>query len=89
MALRAIVSESRVRRGNFPRVEKRFMAALLKNDDGDDTADNRDPACPQPRSPPRMQSAVVAEVAFVALGDLFLRATRRGHGGRLVNLPRQ
>ena len=38
----AIVREACVRRGNFPGVEKRFAPVTLKNDDGDEAADDRD-----------------------------------------------
>jgi hypothetical protein len=79
---RTVVAESGMVGGNSTNVEKRFTATHLKNGDANDSADdgqNADQgACP----PPRMQPTVIAEIAFVALGDLFLRASwvchRRG-----------
>lgn len=79
---RTVVAEAGVIGGNCARVEKCFTAAHLKNGDADDPADDGQNADPSARPPPRMQPTVIAEIGFVALGDLLLRASwlchRRG-----------
>ena len=84
MALRAVVGESGVTARNFSGIKKCFVSARLKKQDSSDAANNSEEADPVTRSPPPMLPAVVAEIAFVAFGNLFLRSARRSHGRRLV-----
>ena len=84
MALCAVVGKPGVTARNFSRIKKYFASARLKKHDTGNSADDGEEADPKTRSAPRMQAAVVAEIAFVAFGDLFLRSAGCGHGGRLV-----
>ena len=84
MALCAVVGKPGVTARNFSRIKKYFATARLKKHDTGNSADDSEEADPKTRSAPRMQAAVVAEIAFVAFGDLFLRSAGCGHGGRLV-----
>src|SRR2546430_1841393 len=74
--------------GDSPQTEK-FLAGLLpKNpilvsNDRREAAGEREEADRKSRHPPRVLPFVIAEIAFVTLGDLFLRSSRRGHDARL------
>src|SRR5437773_2481911 len=84
MALSAVVGKTGVTARNLSRIKKCFATAHLKKQNAGDSANNSEEADPKTRPPPRMLSAVVAEIAFIALGDLLLRSAWRGHGRRLV-----
>lgn len=84
MTGRAIVGKPAVRCGNFPGIKKCFATTQLENGDGDDAADERDQAHERARPSPRMQFSVITEIGLVTLGDLFLRATRRGHASKML-----
>ena len=84
MTLGAILLELRMMAGNFSRAEKFFADALLKNellvnDDGRYSAGQGNEARAEARHSPRMLPFVIAEIAFVTLGNLFLGSSRRGH----------
>ena len=81
MALRAVVGKPGVTARNFSGIKKCFASARLKKQDSSDAANNSEKADPVTRSPPPMLPAVVAEIAFVAFGNLFLRSARRSHTG--------
>jgi hypothetical protein len=85
MTLGAVLLELRVMAGNFTRAEKLLARAPLKNeflvnDDGRHAAGEGDEAGSEARHPPGMLPFVITEIAFVALGNLFLGASRSGHG---------
>src|SRR5437667_3253470 len=84
MTTRAVVAERRVIARNFAGVEKLLVAVHLKKNDAGDPADDREEADPVTGATPGMFFVVITEIAFVALGDLFLGSTRRGHGRRSV-----
>lgn len=79
VARTAVLSDRGVTRGNFPGVEKRFAPAFLESKNCDQSADDGERADDDTRATPRMQITIVTEVAFVALGDLLLRASGLGH----------
>ena len=84
MALCAVVGKPGVTARNFSGIKKCFASARLKKQDSSDAANNSEEADPVTRSPPPMVPTVVAEIAFVAFGNLFLRSAGRSHGRRLV-----
>ena len=84
MALLAVVSKCGMTARNLSRIEKCFRPTALKKPNARDSGNNREEADPKTRSPKWMLSMVVAEIAFVALGNLFLRSAGRSHGRRLV-----
>lgn len=84
VALRAIVSEPGMTARNLSGVEKCFATAHLKKHEAGDSADDGEEADPKTRAPPRVLFLVIAEIAFVTFGNLFLRSARRGHARRLV-----
>ena len=80
----AILRIRRVAARNRSCAEEFFAGALLRNellvnDDARDAAGNGDEAGEPARHAPGMLPFVITEIAFVALGDLFLGASRRGH----------
>ena len=79
MALRAVVRESGMAGRYLADVEKGFASPFLKKPDGEQPGSDGQKANGKTRAPPRMQPIVVAEIAFVALGDLLLGASRLGH----------
>ena len=70
--------------GNFPGIEKCLPAVHLKKNDARDPADDREEADPVTRATPGVLLFVITEIAFVALGNLFLCSARRGHGRRSI-----
>ena len=84
MTTRAVVAERSVIARNFAGVEKLLLAVHLKKNDAGDPADDREEADPVTGATPGMFLIVITEIAFVALGDLFLGSTRRGDGRRSV-----
>ena len=84
MAPCAVVGKPGMTARNFSGIKKCFASARLKKQDSSDAANNSEEADPVTRSPPAMLPAVVAEIAFVTFGDLFLRSARRSHARRLV-----
>lgn len=83
VTFRAIVFELGVRGRDFSGVEKFLRAAVRINENDEQPAKDRQQADDESRAPPGMEPAIVTEIAFVALGDLLLRATGFGH--RLSN----
>lgn len=79
MTLGAIVSKVRMRAGNFSGVKKCFASAALKKQNRDQTTEERNQTDNQPCPAPRVEPAIITEVAFVALGDLLLRASGFRH----------
>src|SRR5205814_308487 len=75
----------RMMTGKFSGAEK-FLVRLpaknpfLINEDRREPADDRDEARAKACDSPRMLPFVIAEIAFVALGDLLLGSSRRRHG---------
>ena len=84
MALRAVVGKPGVAARNPSRIKKCFATARLKENDAGDSANNGEEADPKARSPKRMFFLVIAEIAFVAFGNLLLRSARCGHAWRSV-----
>src|SRR6266849_927260 len=80
---RAIIGEPGVRCGNFPGVKECLADTKLRNDDGNNAADQRNQAHEGAGSSLRVQFSVITEIGLVTLGDLFLRAARRGHGASI------
>ena len=86
----AILRIGRVVTRNRAGAEEFFADAFLRqepleNDDAHDAADNGEEAGAPARHPPGMLLLVITEVAFVALGDLLLGSSWRGHD--LSNAP--
>jgi len=75
----AIVRELGVGGCDLAGVKKSFLTAARENKNCEQPAEDRDQADNQSCEPPRMKAPVVAEIAFVALGDLLLRARRSRH----------
>ena len=84
MALRAVVSKPGVTARDFSGIEEGLTTTRLKKHDTRNSAHNGEEGDPKSRSPPRMLFAVIAEIGFVALGNLFLRSAWRGHCRRSV-----
>src|ERR1700730_18456199 len=84
MTLHAIVAERCVITRNLAGVEKLLVAVHLKKNDAREPTDDGDEADPATRATPGMLFVVITEIAFVALGNLFLRSARRGHGRRSI-----
>ena len=89
MTLGAVLFELCVMTGNLSRAEKFLANPLLKNellkkDDARDAAGDRKEAGAPTRNPPRMLPLVITEIAFVALGNLFLGASGRSHDPRSI-----
>src|ERR1044071_1434499 len=84
MALCAIVGKPGVTARNLAGIKKCFASACLKKQDTGDSANNGQEADPRTRSPPWMQSTVVAKITFVAFGNLLLRSAGRSHAKSLV-----
>ena len=85
MTLSAVLFKFGVMTRNFSGAEELLARAPLKNhvlvnEDGRHAAHERDEAGDEARHSPRMLPFVIAQIAFVALGNLFLRSSRRGHG---------
>ena len=79
VAFCAIVGEFGMRGRDFARVEKSFATVIAEEKDRDQSAKDRQQTNDEPRTPPGVKAAVVTEIAFVALGDLFLRARQFRH----------
>ena len=79
MALAAVVRQRSVIGGKRPRVKKFLGGSFVKKPNGEKSADEchqaDDESCPSPC----MQFVVIAEIAFVTLGDLLLRASGFGY----------
>ena len=85
MTLSAILFELRVMAGDFSGAEKLLARPSLKNhllinDDGRHAADEGDEAGEEAGHAPGMLPFVIAEIAFVTLGNLLLGSSWRGHG---------
>lgn len=79
MTLGAIIRELGVAGRDFSGVEESFVPATLEEKDRDQTTEDHDQTDNESHLPPRMQPAIVAEIAFVPLGDLLLRASGFRH----------
>ena len=79
VAFLAVVRELGVRGGDLAGIKKRLPPPTRKKKNRDQSAKNGEQADNQARATPRMEPAVVTEVAFVTLGDLLLRARRFRH----------
>ena len=75
----AIVRELGVRGRDFAGVKKGLATPAREKKNRDQAAHNSEQTDNQSRPTPRMQPAVVTEIAFVTLGDLLLRARRFRH----------
>src|SRR5690348_8875193 len=84
MTLCAVVGERCVIARNRTGVEKLLAAVRLKKNDSSNSADDGEEADPVTGAAPEVLLPVITQIAFVALGDLFLRSTRRGHGRRSI-----
>jgi len=84
MTLGAISRELGVTSRNLSGVEKSFAAACLINQDRGQSANDGDNGDETPGAPPWMDFFVIAEIAFVAFGDLLLRSARCGHGRSVI-----
>ena len=80
VTLRAIVGKPSMTTRNLSGIKKCFATAHLKEHNTDDSANNGEAADQKTRTPPWVLFLVIAEIGFVALGNLFLRSARRGHG---------
>jgi hypothetical protein len=74
VTLGAVVPELCVTRRNFAGVKESFATVLLKKPDRDQSAKDREQTDNESRAPPGVKSAIITEIAFVTLGDLFLGA---------------
>lgn len=79
MTFRAIVRELGMRGRDFAGVEKSFAAIITEEKNCEQSAKESDQTNDESRPSPRMKPAVISEIAFVALGDLLLRASGFRH----------
>src|ERR1700693_2425674 len=84
MTTGAVIAERRVIARNRSGVEKLLVAVDSKKYDTCDSASNGEETDPATGATPGMFLVVITEIAFVALGNLLLGSTRRGHGRRSV-----
>lgn len=79
VAFRAIVRKLGVTGRDFAGIKKGFVPRTLKEKNRNQAAENRDHTDDQSHLSPRVQPAIVTKIAFVALGDLLLRASGFRH----------
>ena len=80
MTIVAVVRQRSVIGGKQAWVKKLFRRAFVGKPDRGQAADKENQTNNQSGAAPSVQFSVIAEIAFVALGDLLLRASRAGHG---------
>src|ERR1700704_3415220 len=79
MTIVAVVRQRSVIGGKRAGVKKFLRRSFVRKPNRGQTAEKENQTDDEARAAPSVQFSVITEIAFVALGDLLLRASRTGH----------